>query len=150
MWFDEVQDFRDFYWSFRPILGWLQMIGVDLDGAGSSSVRRKIYQLFLFTCHVCLNVTFFIHLGTSEEKESVWIKGRPNKITFSLIFIADMVNMSLNGVAIHFLLLFHVSKRWKYLKFTLEAMKTHFNPDMMIRLRRISLLGVAMVILTVE
>lgn len=147
MWFHEVEDLSNFDWVLSPTLGWLRLIGVDLNSHGSLPMQRRIYQIFLFACHVCLHLSFFFYLSRSKDKESVWITGEQQTITFLTTFFVYMTNMSLNAVVTHTLLLFHVAERWKHLRFTLGATKYNIDPDFTVKCRRISLIGVVYVII---
>ena len=97
MWFPQVDfnnvDCKDFIWSLRPIMGWLRMIGIELNGDETVSMGRQVYQLFLFGCHLSLHATFFVYLLMNGEMESVWIKGSQDTITFYSTFVADLINI---------------------------------------------------------
>ena len=150
MLFHKAEDPKDFHWSFSPILRWLRLIGVDMNSNDLPSIRQRIYQYSLFACHVCIHVFFFIHLWNSEKRESVWIIGTQNTLTFSWTFTVHMINMSVNAVATHFLLLFHVTKKWNYLLHSFEALKNHVDPNLKVKLHRASATTVVYVIVTVQ
>ena len=150
MWVTEVEDCKDFDWSLRPIMGWLRMIGIELNGDESTSIRRRVNQLFLFGCHLSLHATFFVYLLMNGEMESVWIKGSQDTITFYSTFVADLINMSVNAIATHFLLLFHISKKWNQLQLCLGSMKRHCDPDLMTKLRRMNVIAVIYINISVK
>ena len=127
MWFQEPTKSKDLDWSFVPILRLLRLIGVDLNSYESPSIRQRVYQLSLFGCNVLLQVAFVFHLAADDKKESVWIVGKQKTLTFYWTFMADMINISLNAVVTHFLLLFYVGKRWKNLKDSIETVKEHVD-----------------------
>ena len=150
MWFQEPTEFKDLDWSFGPILRWLRLIGVDLNSYESPSIRQRVYQLSLFGCNVLLQVAFVFHLAADDKKESVWIIGKQKTLTFYWTFMTDMINVSLNAVVTHFLLLFYVGKRWKNLNASIKTVKEHFDADLKVKLRRMSVVAVVYVIVTVQ
>ena len=143
---------KDFNFSFGPILNWLRVIGINLREDQSTKWRiwKKIYQSTWILINITVQIIHAIYICKSVELGSVWIKEQKPTLTYSTINYMDAMNISLHAIGNQIGLLFLTKVRWNDLWNALEEMKHLVAPTFHVQLRKISIVGVVYIILSVE
>ena len=145
-------ELKDDNLSFVPILNWLRVIGIDLKEDQSTKWRiwKKIYQSTLLLINITVQVFYVIYVCRNKEAESAWIKEQNRTLSYSMLYYLDAINVTVQVLGIQIGLIFLTKVRWNDLWNTLEEMKHLVAPTFHVQLRKISIVGVIYIILSVE
>ena len=143
---------KDFNFSFGPILNWLRAIGINLREDQSTKWRiwKKIYQSTWLLINITVQISHVIYVCEREEAGSAWIKEQKHTLTYSTIYYMDTINVTAQILGNQMGLLFLTKVRWNDLWNALEEMKHLVAPTFHVQLRKISIVGVIYIILSVE
>ena len=143
---------KDFNFSFGPLLNWLRVIGIDLKEDQSTKWRiwKTIYQSTLLLSNITVQIIHVIYTCTSEGSNISWIKEQNQTFSYSTLYYLDSINVTAQILGIHIGLIFLTKVRWNDLWNTLEEMKHLVAPTFHVQLRKISIVGVIYIILSVE
>ena len=150
---DARSSFRDhqktFEWSFKPLLMWLNIIGIPLkiNKLASSGVQfglATIFGLLVFTTFVAFQVAyFFINLSNASWYGSI------SSSTLRWNIVIHNINDVVSTFGTHFVLMTYCLVNWKDLVQVLHRMERFnlFEKDIYYRVRCVCSCGLALVIL---
>ena len=155
-----VRRTKNWFWSIRPLILWMRILGVDLPDASTSSSRRhrwllmSIYGLVCFSTHAFSQVNI-VH-SLVFKREYINCNDNPDglplydTVTATWNWIIDFINYAVYGIGIHFMLLTLIRLRWNGLGNTFHQYQNVFTDENYDRLRKVSSICVAYVILLVN
>lgn len=149
----EPQDLsRNFNSSFGPILTWFYIVGIDLKNSLSNSGRIlfRLYQYGLLLGFVLVNSRLFYELFNGTKNVTVWMKDKKQSSTLAIIYVMDLINISMHSVAVQLLLIFQTKTKWDDLQRSVEKLDDFVPPNFNVKLRKISIFGVTYCITLVQ
>ena len=140
----------DIEWSLRPIVIWLNAIGICLNECFSPrrsclSVCRMCYSLLCFLLDVSIStVSFALTSSTFLTNE----QSPAYKSNFQIDYIVSMIQSSVP----HFLLLCYCRSSWKVTRYLIENVEFEFKFQRcyLLRMRKIASLAVLNIVFTVK
>ena len=143
----------DLNWSFQPISVWLHLTtGINLWSSRiSESKKKKCYQLFclLFNVVIQLFVTWHMfHNLKSVTKSSTVCESVTETQMWNTVI--DYLNYAAVPVSAHLILLTVIQPRWIFVINSIQHFINLFDLSFYVKLRRLSFLGIAYVILLVS
>lgn len=152
------QQIIDWAWSIRPLIIWARiLLGVDLSDDSPSSDPHQLltvaYGIFCFLLHISGEINSIYYLYSTQ---TVHVSLEQS---YGLLFVTttatwnwtiDFINYVAHGIGVHFILVTVVQAQWKDLMKIFQRLQEEFPDANYIRIRRLSLFGVAYVILMVR
>ena len=147
----------DFDWSFRPILNWMRILGIELGHSevNYSTLRRcgmLVFGLFMLTINIASNIiqtTWELPL-TKEQLEAFGYKNVGSTWNFRRKIKSILSLIECSGI--HVTLLSRVIfQRWDSLWNCIYEVEHEFNFDVNVykKCRNISVLGLSVLILVI-
>ena len=136
---------RDFNWSLAPIYHWLRFIGIDLRDPDSSCLKWAA-----FLVNVAIQISYYATEIHNPHIQQTLVEEKVSTKSFSITYVLDLVNISVQTGAAYLLLSFDIRKKWIHLWHFLEDMKHRFHPDLNMKLRRRSVIGTIYIVISVN
>ena len=139
---------EDFDFGFGPILRWLLIIGVDLktNQLQRCKIFRRICQFGWFLCATSVNFFTILYVAISDEGAVAWLKDTNYTRSLTVLNHMTIICNSLHCAGIHILLLRPFKANWNGIWNSLNAMRQLVAPDLNLKLRRISIIGLVYII----
>ncbi|EFX88065.1 hypothetical protein DAPPUDRAFT_346837 [Daphnia pulex] len=144
-------------WSIRPLIIWARILGVDLSDVSPSSDSHQwltvAYGIFCFLLHISGEINSIYYLYTTQ---TVHVSLEQS---YGLLFVTttatwnwtiDFINYVAHGIGVHVILVTVVQAQWKDLMKIFQRLQEEFPDANYIQIRRLSLFGVAYVILMIS
>lgn len=144
-------------WSIRPLIIWARILGVDLSDVSPSSDPHQwltvAYGIFCFLLHISGEINSIYYLYSTQ---TVHVSLEQS---YGLLFVTttatwnwtiDFINYVAHGIGVHVILVTVVQAQWKDLMKIFQRLQEDFLDENYIQIRRLSLIGVAYVILMVR
>lgn len=154
-----VRRTKNWFWSIRPLILWMRILGVDLPDASTSSSRRHRWPMYIYGL-VCFSTHAFSQVNIVHslvfKREYINCNDNPDglplydTVTATWNWIIDFINYAVYGIGIHFMLLTLIRLRWNGLGNTFHPYQNVFTDENYDRLRKVSSFCVAYVILLVN
>jgi len=137
-------------WSFRPIVVWLKIIGIDLN-LSSSSRKTCISNYYIYYGLICLLFDTCFSALAFRISNLEWGNDR-NSLVFVYTFRIDFIVSILQGSLPHLLLLWYCKKYCNVTGNFLRIIESEFKfrPSELLRMRRMSFMAVYNVIIMVR
>ena len=136
---------KDFNWSLSPIFNLLAFIGIDLRDPDSSCLKWVAVLV-----NVGIQISYYAAALYNPNIQPTFVEEKVSTKIFSFTTDIDLVNTSMQTIAVYLLLLFDIGKKWKYLWRLLEDMKHRFHPNFNVKLRRRSIIGTIYIVFSVN
>lgn len=144
-------------WSFRPLLIFIRCIGIHLPSGQNINCNTKCHLTRKLAVHtwICLLFNFCSQVGdlyliVEQMSTSETIGQEPlDAITSYIYVIIDYSSYALAPLLCHLILLTIVRPRWAILMKSLHFLESQLDQQFFIKLRRITIIGTAFIILLV-
>lgn len=146
---------EDFVWSLRPLILLFRILGIDLSDRNNFDKRSRHWYIILYTM-----VCFFLNLGSQVDVMKFFFENlstyelagvtKLQTITAFASAIIEYVNYTIYGVFNHLILIFVVRPRWADLIDSYRCTEDLLDTTFFSRLRRISCVAVAVLIIWVR
>ena len=143
---------KEFDLGFGPILNWLRVIGIELkyDQSNRCRIVFIFYQIGLFLGCISLHFSNIVELFVSTEGFEVWVEEKVHTDTFRMVSKGDVINTFILAEGTHILLIIPLRSRWRNLWRSMQELRQLMASNFNDRLRRMNLIGIAYIILSVE
>jgi len=145
-------------YSLRPILFWIRCLGIDL----LQDQRNRhvcclpywlwwlVYRLLALSLNLTSQIDVLYFLKNPELYISASSDGEIESATFTWNRIIDYTNHVVHGIGSHLILLIVIRSRWNQLLEALRRCEHMMDPNFYVRLRKITIFGVAYIVLLVK
>ena len=147
---------KNFAWSFKPILVWMKLIGIDLNSSQQfrSSICRYsqllygVFILLLSSGSVIYMVSKILGGNSSSSEKYAYSQTSTMKRTIEMYFIATVTYI----LATHILLMAVTAVKWKKLWQTLQQIEDQFLLDNyhFQQCRKVVIIGLSMLALVIS
>ena len=138
----------DLNWSLQPLYFLLLFVGVDLNPDGKVYSKSRKFLTFSY-CLICLFLNLAIHISALIYVCINLEQHKLETITSSWNLVIDYLNFAIHGLASHLILLIVVKPRWASVLESFRCLNNQLELELIVRLRRLSLLGVFSAVLWV-
>jgi len=142
-----------FFSAIAPLHIFLRVIGFDLH-RGANFKRKQLVQLFRLWCILSIFIDFFTGLNAVVTNLvpiiNTIVNGRPNRVADSLLEVIQNINKMFCTLSIHLIMVFKVGKSLQALLNQLGSIKSEPTKDDFSYMRRLAVIGLLWIILTVK
>ena len=142
---------KNLTWSFRPLLTWMRILGIDLfwfDQSPRNVLHSKLFSCYSFFLFLVNAGTALIFIIISDPLD--WIVS--NSLKMKSNFYADVVSSSIRLCGIHLSLLVLCWKQWGSILQLIKQIESEltFRPNTLVWLRKVLILGLIYTIVLVR
>lgn len=138
-----------FSYSFRPILWWFRLIGIDFIGPEFPFSPWFAYGLLCFFLNLVGDLNVLCLLTQPEFYTSI-LGQEVDSTTSSWNLVIDLINHAVHGVGSHLILMVVVRHRWSLLLDALRRCESQLSFRFYEQMRRLCCCGLVFIIITVR
>ena len=119
------ESFKGHWWSLKPFLTWLKVVGIHLP-VGPISFRYRLCFIFYSSLWLMMNIAsnvYSLKQAVSNEFEA----NRETTTALSWTRVIAFCSMTFTDMAFHLGFLFVIQPKWKHLWTAIERMEAEFN-----------------------